>query len=90
MNLEIIIVTILAIITSSLPFFYKKMTDNTNFSKTTPYLLSLALILGTNTACFIYSIIRYGFLETLFFVIVYVIIVASIFLTQYLVKLNSK
>jgi hypothetical protein len=49
-----------------------------------------ALILGINTACLIYSLVTYGLLETLFLIIVYAIIVCSIFLTQYLIKLNSK
>ena len=90
MNLEIIITTILAILTSLIPFFYKKMTENTNFNMTSPYLLSAALILGINTACLFYSLVTYGLLETLFLIIVYAIIVCSIFLTQYLIKLNSK
>ncbi|GDX37446.1 hypothetical protein LBMAG19_5920 [Candidatus Pelagibacterales bacterium] len=90
MNLEIIITTILAMLTSLIPFFYKKMTENTNFNMTSPYLLSAALILGINTACLFYSLVTYGLLETLFLIIVYAIIVCSIFLTQYLIKLNSK
>ena len=90
MNLEMIVTTILAMITSLLPFFYKKMTDNTDFNMTSPYLLSAALILGINTACLFYSLVTYGLLETLFLIIVYAIIVCSIFLTQYLIKLNSK
>ena len=90
MNLEIIITTILAILTSLIPFFYKKMTENANFNMTSPYLLSAALILGINTACLFYSLVTYGLLETLFLIIVYAIIVCSIFLTQYLIKLNSK
>ena len=90
MNLEIIITTILAMLTSLIPFFYKKITENTNFNMTSPYLLSAALILGINTACLFYSLVTYGLLETLFLIIVYTIIVCSIFLTQYLIKLNSK
>lgn len=90
MNLEMIVATILAMLTSLLPVFYKKMTDNTDFNMTSPYLLSAALILGINTACLIYSFFTYGLLETLFLIIVYAIIVCSIFLTQYLIKLNSK
>ena len=90
MNLEIIITTILAMFTSLIPFFYKKMTENANFHMTSPYLLSAALILGINTACLFYSLVTYGLLETLFLIIVYAIIVCSIFLTQYLIKLNSK
>lgn len=54
MNLEIIITTILAMLTSLIPFFYKKMTENTNFNMTSPYLLSAALILGINTAFFFF------------------------------------
>ncbi len=88
--IEMSIAIILAMLTSLLPVFYKKMTDNTDFNMTSPYLLSAALILGINTACLIYSFFTYGFLETLFLVIVYAIIVCSIFLTQYLIKLNSK
>ena len=90
MNLEIIITTILAMFTSLIPLFYKKMTENANFNMTSPYLLSAALILGINTACLFYSLVTYGLLETLFLIIVYAIIVCSIFLTQYLIKLNSK
>ena len=90
MNLEIIITTILAMFTSLIPFFYKKMTENANFNMTSSYLLSAALILGINTACLFYSLVTYGLLETLFLIIVYAIIVCSIFLTQYLIKLNSK
>lgn len=90
MNLEMIVTTVLAMLTSLIPFFYKKMTDNTNLNMTSPYLFSVALILGINTACLIYSLFTYGFLETLFLIIVYLIIVGSIFLTQYLIKLNSK
>ena len=90
MNLEIIITTILAMLTSLIPFFYKKMTENANFNMTSPYLLSAALILGINTACLFYSLVTYGLLETLFLIIVYAIIVCSIFLTQYLIKLNSR
>ena len=90
MNLEMIVTTVLAMLTSLIPFFYKKMTDNTNLNLTSPYLFSAALILGINTACLIYSLFTYGFLETLFLIIVYLIIVGSIFLTQYLIKLNSK
>jgi len=88
--IEMSIAIILAMLTSLLPVFYKKMTDNTDFNMTSPYLLSAALILGINTACLIYSFFTYGFLETLFLIIVYAIIVCSIFLTQYLIKLNSK
>jgi hypothetical protein len=88
--IEMSIAIILAMLTSLLPVFYKKMTDNTDFNMTSPYLLSAGLILGINTACLIYSFFTYGFLETLFLVIVYAIIVCSIFLTQYLIKLNSK
>ncbi|NKA00979.1 MAG: hypothetical protein EBV81_03045 [Proteobacteria bacterium] len=90
MNLEMIVTTVLAMLTSLIPFFYKKMTDNTNLNMTSSYLFSAALILGINTACLIYSLFTYGFLETLFLIIVYLIIVGSIFLTQYLIKLNSK
>ena len=71
MNLEIIITTILAMFTSLIPFFYKKMTENANLSMTSPYLLSAALILGINTACLFYSLVNYGLLETLFLIIVY-------------------
>ena len=88
--IEMSIAIILAMLTSLLPVFYKKMTDNTDFNMSSPYLLSAGLILGINTACLIYSFFTYGFLETLFLVIVYAIIVCSIFLTQYLIKLNSK
>ena len=57
--IEMSIAIILAMLTSLLPVFYKKMTDNTDFNMTSPYLLSAGLILGINTACLIYSFFTY-------------------------------
>jgi len=66
------------------------MTDNTNFNITSPVLLSAVLISGINTTFLVYSFNACGLLETLFLIIVYAIIICSIFLTQYLIKLNLK
>jgi hypothetical protein len=88
MNLELIVTIILAMISSLIPTVYKKITDSANISN--PYIIVAAAILGTLSACIIYSLITYGMLETFYFLIVYIIILGSIFLTQYLVKLNSK
>ena len=75
-------------ISSLIPTVYKRITDSANISN--PYIIVAAAILGTLSACIIYSLITYGMLETFYFLIVYIIILGSIFLTQYLVKLNSK
>jgi len=88
MNLEIIITTILAMISSLLPFVYKKITDSVHPGN--PYIILAAVILGVISACLIYSLITLGMLGTLYLLIIYIIILGSIFLTQYLVKLNSK
>ena len=88
MNLEIIITTILAMISSLLPFVYKKITDSAHPGN--PYIILGAVILGVISACLIYSLITLGILGTLYLLIIYIIILGSIFLTQYLVKLNSK
>ena len=88
MNLELIVTIVLAMISSLIPTVYKKITDSANISN--PYIIVAAAILGTLSACIIYSLITYGMLETFYFLIVYIIILGSIFLTQYLVKLNSK
>jgi len=85
MTLEIIITTILAMISSLLPLVYKKITDTAN-----PFIIVAAVILGVISACAVYSLIALGLLETLYLLIIYMIILGSIFLTQYLVKLNSK
>ncbi len=88
MNLELIVTIVLAMISSLMPTVYKSITDSANI--TNPYIIVAAAILGTLSACIIYSLITYGMLETFYFLIVYIIILGSIFLTQYLVKLNSK
>ena len=88
MNLEIIITTILAMISSLLPFVYKKITDSAYPGN--PYIFLAAIILGIISACLIYSLVALGLLGTLYLLIIYIIILGSIFLTQYLVKLNSK
>jgi hypothetical protein len=88
MNIELILIIILAMISSLLPSIYKKITDSANIAN--PYIILAAFILGTLSACVIYSLMIYGMLETFYFLIVYIIILGSIFLTQYLVKLNSK
>lgn len=88
MNLELIVTIVLAMISSLIPTVYKRITDSANIAN--PYIIVAAAILGTLSACIIYSLITYGMLETFYFLIVYIIILGSIFLTQYLVKLNSK
>ena len=88
MNLEIIITTVLAIISSLLPMVYKKITDSVYPGN--PYIFLAAIILGIISACLIYSLVALGLLGTLYLLIIYIIILGSIFLTQYLVKLNSK
>jgi hypothetical protein len=88
MNIELILIIILAMISSLLPSIYKKITDSANIAN--PHIILAAFILGTLSACIIYSLITYGLLETLYFLVIYKIILGSIFLTQYLVKLNSK
>ena len=75
-------------ISSLLPSIYKKITDSANIAN--PYIIVAALILGTLSACVVYSLMTLGLLGTLYYVVVYIVILGSIFLTQYLVKLNSK
>jgi hypothetical protein len=60
----------------------------TNISN--PYIIVAAVILGTLSACVLYSLMTLGLLGTLYYFVVYIVILGSIFLTQYLVKLNSK
>ena len=88
MNLELIVTIVLAMISSLIPTVYRKITDSANI--TNPYIIVAAVILGTLSACVVYSLMTLGFLETLYFFVIYKIILGSIFLTQYLVKLNSK
>ena len=88
MNLELIVTIVLAMISSLIPMVYKKITDSANIAN--PYIIVAAAILGTLSAWIIYSLITYGMLQTLYFLVIYKIILGSIFLTQYLVKLNSK
>jgi hypothetical protein len=88
MNLELIVTIVLAMISSLIPTVYKRITDSANI--TNPYIIVAAVILGTLSASAVYSLMTLGFLETLYFFVIYKIILGSIFLTQYLVKLNSK
>ena len=88
MNLELIVTIVLAMISSLIPTVYKRITDSANI--TNPYIIVAAVILGTLSACIVYSLMIYGILQTLYFFVIYKIILGSIFLTQYLVKLNSK
>jgi hypothetical protein len=88
MNLELIVTILLAMISSLIPTVYRKITDSANI--TNPYIIVAAVILGTLSASAVYSLMTLGFLETLYFFVIYKIILGSIFLTQYLVKLNSK
>ena len=88
MNLELIVTIVLAMISSLIPTVYKRITDSANI--TNPYIIVAAVILGILSACIVYSLMIYGILQTLYFLVIYKIILGSIFLTQYLVKLNSK
>lgn len=88
MNLELIVTIVLAMISSLIPTVYKKITDSANIAN--PFIIVVAVILGTLSACVIYSLMTLGILETLYYFVVYIVILGSIFLTQYLVKLNSK
>ncbi len=87
--IEITITIALAMITSLIPTLYIKITDNTDFSNSI-YIGAAAFIIGLLSAFFIYSLMALGILETLYYLIIYIIILGSIFLTKYLVKLNSK
>ena len=87
MNLELIITIILAMISSLIPTVYKRITDSANIAN--PYIIVAAVILGTLSACVLYSLMTLGLLGTLYYVVVYIVILGSIFLTKYLVKLNS-
>jgi hypothetical protein len=75
-------------ISSLIPTVYKRITDSANIAN--PYIIVAAVILGILSACIVYSLMIYGILQTLYFFVIYKIILGSIFLTQYLVKLNSK
>jgi hypothetical protein len=88
MNIELILTIILAMISSLLPMVYKKITDSANIAN--PYIIIAAVLLGTLSASVVYSLMTIGLLGTLYYFVVYIVILGSIFLTQYLVKLNSK
>ena len=88
MNIGLIVTIILAMISSLLPWVYRKITDSANISN--PFIIVAAVILGTFSACVLYSLMTLGLLGTLYYFVVYIVILGSIFLTQYLVKLNSK
>jgi hypothetical protein len=88
MNLELIVTIVLAMISSLIPIVYKRITDSANIAN--PYIIVAAVILGTLSACIVYSLMTLGLLGTLYYFVVYIVILGSIFLTQYLVKLNSK
>ena len=87
MNLELIVTIVLAMISSLIPTVYKRITDSANIAN--PYIIVAALILGTLTACVVYSLITIGLLGTLYYFVIYIFIAGSIFLTKYIVKLNS-
>jgi hypothetical protein len=89
MSLEMIIITVLAIISSLIPTIYIKLTDNTNLSNSI-YIIGIALIVGTVSGCLLYSLMAFGFFTTLYFTIIYIFILGAIFLTKYLINLNSK
>jgi len=88
MNLELIVTIVLAMISSLIPMVYRKITDSANI--TNPYIILAAVILGTLSACVVYSLMTLGLLGTFYYLVVYIVILGSIFITQYLVKLNSR
>jgi hypothetical protein len=88
MDFELIVTIVLAMISSLLPWIYKKITESSNIINS--YVIFGAVILGSLSASVFYSLTTLGLLGTLYFFVIYVIILGSIFLTQYLVKLNSK
>jgi hypothetical protein len=88
MNLGLILTIILAMISSLLPTVYRRITDSANIAN--PYIIVAAVLLGTLSASVVYSLMTLGLLGTLYYFVVYIVILGSIFLTQYLVKLNSK
>ena len=88
MDLELIVTIVLAMISSLLPWIYKKITESSNIINS--YVIFGAVILGSLSSSVFYSLTTLGLLGTLYFFVIYVIILGSIFLTQYLVKLNSK
>ncbi|NKA00910.1 MAG: hypothetical protein EBV81_02675 [Proteobacteria bacterium] len=88
MNIELILTIILAMISSLLPMVYRKITDSANVAN--PYIIVAAVLLGILSASVVYSLIALGLLGTLYYFVIYVFILGSIFLTKYLVKLNSK
>jgi hypothetical protein len=88
MNIELILTIILAMISSLLPTVYRRITDSANIAN--PYIIVAAILLGTLSASIVYSLMTIGLLGTLYYFVVYIVILGSIFLTQYLVKLNSK
>ena len=88
MNLELILTIILAMISSLLPTVYRRITDSANIAN--PYIIVAAVLLGTLSASVVYSLMTLGLLGTLYYFVVYIFILGSIFLTKYLVKLNSK
>jgi hypothetical protein len=88
MNLELILTIILAMISSLLPTVYRRITDSANIAN--PFIIIAAVLLGTLSASVVYSLMTLGLLGTLYYFVVYIVILGSIFLTQYLVKLNSK
>jgi hypothetical protein len=88
MNIELILTIIIAMISSLLPTVYRRITDSAHIAN--PYIIVAAVILGTLSACLVYSLIALGLLGTLYYFVVYIFILGSIFLTKYLVKLNSK
>jgi len=88
MNIELILTIILAMISSLLPTVYRRITDSANIAN--PYIIIAAVLLGTLSASVVYSLMTLGLLGTLYYFVVYIVVLGSIFLTQYLVKLNSK
>ena len=82
MNLEIIIATVLAIITATLPLVQKKIISKTNIPNF--HLILLALLAGLITAFVVYCVATLGLMDTLYLVVIYFIVYGFIEITKFL------
>ena len=82
MNLEIIITTVLAIITATLPLAQKKIISKTNIPNF--HLILLALLAGLITAFVVYCVATLGLMDTLYLVVIYFIVYGFIEITKFL------
>ena len=82
MNLEIIITTVLAIVTATLPLVQKKIINKTNIPNL--HLVLLALLAGLITAFVVYCVATLGLMDTLYLVVIYFIVYGFIEITKFL------